>query len=332
MRAIRPFTVADYPALIVVINSADPEHMERGTEMTVAEMQLKDEQRDPKCRFQRWVAEIDGKVIAVGQYDQFADMYHPRQFWVYLVVAAQYQGRGIGSALYQHVASTLQPLQPLEVRAEVREDLTQSVHFAKAQGFQEEWARWESHLDIVAFAEAPYRELEARLQAEGIEIKAANAMVDDAERDQKLYTLNAQLMADVPFPPALQRTDIGYEAFVEDELRLPEAYFVAVSAGEYIGLCSLLPPAKGNAVLTIAMTGVKRSYRGRGIALALKLHAIRYAKAHSYRALRTWNDSVNEGILRHNTCLGFSRDPAWIIFVKHWDALARVGIRLAASV
>ncbi|MDQ2713507.1 MAG: GNAT family N-acetyltransferase [Chloroflexota bacterium] len=316
MSNIRPFTVADYLALVTVINSADPEHMEHGTAISVAEMQLKDEQRDAKCRFQRWVAEIDGKVIAVGQYDQFADMYHPRQFWVYLVVAAQYQGRGIGSALYQHVASGLDPLQPLEVRAEVREDMTQSVRFAKAQGFQEEWGRWESHLDIAAFAEAPYRELEARLQAAGIEIKAANALAGDAERDRKLYTLSAQLTADVPFPPALQRTDIGYETFVEDELRLPEAYFVAVRAGEYIGLCSLLPPAEGNDAISIAMTGVKRSYRGRGIALALKLHAIRYAKAHGYRALRTWNDSVNEGILRHNTRLGFVRDPAWIIFVK----------------
>ncbi|MBB6730700.1 GNAT family N-acetyltransferase [Cohnella zeiphila] len=52
-------------------------------------------------------------------------------------------------------------------------------------------------------------------------------------------------------------------------------------------------------------TGVSPAYRGRRIATALKLLAIRMAKRHGADYLRTDNDSANEPILRLNRSLGY---------------------------
>ena len=64
------------------------------------------------------------------------------------------------------------------------------------------------------------------------------------------------------------------------------------------------------------VTGVLPAYRGRGIAMALKLATIAYAQARGSTEIRTWNEVQNTGMLVINDRLGFVRQPAWITFEK----------------
>ncbi len=57
------------------------------------------------------------------------------------------------------------------------------------------------------------------------------------------------------------------------------------------------------------ITGVERAYRGRHIALALKLLGIRYAKARGALTIRTNNDSQNVPMLAVNRKLGYRPEP-----------------------
>jgi RimJ/RimL family protein N-acetyltransferase len=58
-----------------------------------------------------------------------------------------------------------------------------------------------------------------------------------------------------------------------------------------------------------AFTGTHPDYRGRRIALALKLHTIRLARRLNLAHIRTYNDSHNVPMLAINDKLGYVRQP-----------------------
>jgi len=309
---IRPFTPEDYPAVTAIVNAAYAEYPR-----SVEELRFQDEHRDPKCKFQRWVAQGEGQVLACGEYNQTASMYHPRKFWLDVAVQPDRRRQGIGARLYDHVMAALQPFDPLAVRAGVREDMTHSLQFLKRRAFQEDMRSWESRLDVAAFDFAPYAGAEERARAQGIEIKSFAELAADPDRNRKVYELTMEVERDVPSPDP--HTDVSYEFFVERRLNdpnlLPDAFFVALHDDKYVGT-SALWASQGNDDLYTGLTGIRRDYRRKGIALALKLRGIAYARAHGRSLIKTWNESRNRPMLSINEALGYVKQPAWIFFVK----------------
>ena len=61
------------------------------------------------------------------------------------------------------------------------------------------------------------------------------------------------------------------------------------------------------------MTGVRRSWRGRGVARALKQAQIAWAKRAGYEVLETANEERNEPIRRLNADLGYQLAPGRIV-------------------
>jgi GNAT superfamily N-acetyltransferase len=96
---------------------------------------------------------------------------------------------------------------------------------------------------------------------------------------------------------------------------LPDAYFVAVDGDEYAGTSALWSSPGSNQLYT-GLTGVRRAHRRKGIALALKLRGIDYAKTHGVATIKTWNESNNRAMLSINERLGYVRQPAWVDFSK----------------
>lgn len=309
---IRPFTEQDYDALAAVRNAVyddDPR--------TVDEIRRQDEQRDPKCKFARWLAEWESRIVGIGFYAQSSWSYHPRKFMGLVYVHPGYRNRGIGSALYDQVWHALQAQEVLEVKAFVKEHPPGNGRFLEKRGYQEIERMWESELDLHAFDPSPYDGLEARLKAQGILLQSLVETALTPAFKRQFYEASIQMMEDVPWEG--EHTAPEYERwaqqFFEEPRILPEMCLHALHEERIVGMTSLWKmnlPGK----LDTGLTAVAREYRGQGIATALKVRSLSIGKAQGYTAVRTENHAHNDSMLGINVRLGFVRQPAIVTYRK----------------
>lgn len=307
---IRTWTPDDYDTLVGIANANMPEYAS-----TVGDWQHDDEHRDPRTKWNRLVAELDGEVVGFGSYWQLPFMYHPQKFSANIHIHPAHQRRGIGTALYERLVAELQRFDALLLRGNIREDYGNSVGFATHLGFREEMREWESRLDIASF------DLEAwaaqRQFAPGIAVKTLEELAHDPERNRKLHALETELDQDIPSPDEM--TLVPFEVWEQRIIGNPglmhDAFLVAVDGDEYVGV-SALWRSQADQSVSNGLTGVRRSHRRKGIALALKLANLAYAKRHDIPSIKTWNASNNRAMLSINEALGFVKQPAWVNIVK----------------
>jgi RimJ/RimL family protein N-acetyltransferase len=152
----------------------------------------------------------------------------------------------------------------------------------------------------------------------GIEIATMLSLEADPNRNRKLYDLVMAIRNDIPTPQPT--TPVTFNEFVTGFVlspsRLPEATFVAVDGAnnEYVGISDLFND--GNNGLMAGVTGVRREYRKRGIASALKELGFRYARSHGFNGITTFNTAENAAIAAVNKHLGFIEKFTWLHFEK----------------
>jgi mycothiol synthase len=139
---------------------------------------------------------------------------------------------------------------------------------------------------------------------EGVEIVSLAERPDLAPA---AWEVECEAVEDVPAPEPL--TSESFERFVADNLEgpaaLPAGCFVALVDGEVVGHTGLAAlPAPPHAAENL-FTGVRRAWRGRGIATALKQAQIAWARAHGYQWIQTENDELNTLMRGINARLGY---------------------------
>jgi mycothiol synthase len=312
--AIRPFISSDYPDVAEIITLADPEWP-----MSAAKLEKIDLDFNPKLHRARFVAEgvVNGAVKVIGMVTVNHNDFFiaPGRFDVRVTVHPSYRNQGIGGGLYQTVLDHLVGMELHELRIGLGERQTAGIRFAEQRGFSESWRRIESRLDTSGFDLSPYADLEAELAKIGITITTFD-QIADPERRRKIYDLDMLLTQDIPFGdvPTMSGFEQYQKEFFENPEFLPEACFVAIKDGEYIGFTSF--DLQSNGVLTIGMTGVRREYRGQGVAKLLKVRGISYAQSQGNLEIRTFNDTPNQAMLGMNKALGFVVREARLVMVK----------------
>lgn len=308
---LRPFVPADYPALAGLQNRVEPEYP-----VTPEELQHDDEHQQPGAPRERWLVEEDGSAVGVGMFHQPGYARHPGRFEVSVQVDPDHRQRGLGAALYRRLMERMEPHGPVRLTTWVREICGEGLDFARRRGFQENMREWESRLDVRTFDPAPFAGAVDRVLQSGIRICSVAELMDRADHWEKLYDLVQEVEQDVPSPdpPTQKDFDVWRHRILESPGFLPEARFVAVDGDRYVGYSGVSRPL-GAEYLDTGLTGVRRSHRRRGIALALKLLVIDYAMRNGYPEIRTWNATTNEGMLSINVRLGFQRQPAWVAMI-----------------
>ena len=180
-----------------------------------------------------------------------------------------------------------------------------SIAWAERRGFTEVGRNSILALDLDA-VEAP----EVR-PPEGVEIVS---WAEHPELTGGLYEVYVDAAPDIPGEDDAEVSTL--ERWLANDMQgsgdRPEATFVAVADGVVVGYAKLSISAGGGDTAWHDLTGVRRSWRGRGIAGALKRAEIAWAKDSGYRKLQTFNEERNEPIRRLNQRHGYKPEPGFV--------------------
>ncbi len=314
MLKIRTATPDDYAALAEIRSRMIPDFP-----ATAEEYRHDDLIREPKIRHGRWVAEWDGRIVGEAYHTQLLTLYHPSKFVIGGRVLPEYQRRGIGTALYDTVTRALQPYDPIYYHVFARGTHPEGIAYLARRGYKEVFRERVSHLDVAAFDFAPRAGIEDRLRAEGIAIRTLAELKSDPGHRRKLYDLEWEVYNDIPEltePPVRMAFDTWIAENLEHPQLIPAAYFVAVKGDDYIGLSYLYTATGKSRMIHSGLAGVSRGFRRRGIALAMKVRGIAYARQEGYATVWTSNAVQNKPVLALNERLGFVKQYDTVEMLK----------------
>ena len=215
-----------------------------------------------------------------------------------VTVLPGHRRRGAGSALYDAVSRWAAARNLHEIDSFVDEDDRESVAFAEKRGFRTIERYERLVLDLTTAPE------HADAPPDGIEIVRWDGSDSSGAG---IYEVALEAYRDEP--GGADSAIEPFEDWLEHDIRRLErsggATFVAVAADEIVGYAQLNVTAARPGVAAHAYTAVKRSWRGRGVAGALKRAEIGWARERGLRQLVTQNEERNAPMLRLNEQLGY---------------------------
>jgi GNAT superfamily N-acetyltransferase len=242
------------------------------------------------------LARSNGEVLGSG----FAAIHpgFPQRVFVLITVPERHRRRGAGTALYETISAWARDRALDTLEARVSDDDPASLAFALERGFVEDRREPGVALDLTAIEPPPVE------PPPGIEIVSWSERPDLAPG---MYEVMRDASPDVPGFADEQLEP--FEDWLEHDMQgpgdRPEATFVALAGDEVVGYAKFSLTAAQPTVAHHDLTAVKRAWRGRGIARALKRAQIQWASANGYERLQTTNDARNAPMRRINAELGY---------------------------
>lgn len=228
----------------------------------------------------------------------------PAEAWIAVVPGAR--GGGIGAALGARLAGWARRLGVEALEGHVEEDDDESRAWARRRGFVEVGREARLTLDLRGLEPPP------PAPPRGVRILT---LAERPDVLRGLYDVACEAYPDIP-----GREDEEPEPF-EDWLEHdmsgpgddPGAVFVALAGGEVVGYSKFHLPQARPGVAVHDITGVRRAWRGRGVAGALKRTQVAWAAERGYERLETWNEERNLPIRRLNERLGYRLAPGRVL-------------------
>ena len=309
---IRPFEPTDdeYRSCVDIANANWPEELS-----APASWKHRDKHRNPDSLFQRVVGEVDGEIVAFSSYGESDWARVQGKYFVGVEVHPDHVRKGYGTAMYDHVVAALAERDPLFFTADTREDKPDFIRFLTKRGFEQTMRYPVSHVNPQAFDFAKFESVEKRVSDAGIEIvNVPDLPARDSEWQRHWYDLECECWLDVPLPepPTIGRFE-EFAARFDSPNYDASAHFVAIEDGKYVGLTGFwISPVEKHKLYT-GLTGVVRSHRRKGVATALKVSGLRYAREYGATIIETDNEE-NNPMFGLNLQLGFEAQPAWLDF------------------
>ena len=319
---LRPFGEPDWGAVsnIAVASEKDAEDHE---------IWLRRRQKFNEARYVRrqYVAEHaeTRQMLGYGSIEQ--SVYLPR-YKLFLIIAPQWLRRGIGELLLSRLTNDLREVGAVTVTFQDYESSNDMQELLKAHGFTETRIVLELRLDL---AETPFENSSSmidRVKSHGISISTLHhERQNDPRYVEKLYELTSTLELDDPArdpfsPPSYYEREA--KLWLEQPYVLQHGYFIAKHGDDYVGITNLNRIDAVPDAISVGFTGVKREYRRQGIATALKISAIEWAKEQEYKTICLQNQAVHSSLLKLNETLGFRQHLSYVMFEKCMRQIADI--------
>ena len=226
----------------------------------------------------------------------------PSVVFTLITVLPEARRRGAGTALYDAVSvwARERSRETLETRA--REEDSAGLDFALHRGFEEISREAGLELRLAGLRPPP---------VEPPEEIAIETLAERPDLAPALHAVAAESFPDIPGGEdhVLRPVDEWLEQHLYAAGNDPASTFVALADGEAVGYAKLrLSPARPGSAFH-GMTAVKRAWRGRGIASALKRAQIAWAVAQGLEVLETTNELRNAPMRAINLKLGYTPAP-----------------------
>ena len=311
---VAEFPGADLERIILFLNRYARPAQQMGLEMS---RRFEENNPQPK-RLALVVEDSGGEVVAQGQVgDGGVFSRGDGTFRTGVRVAPEWRRKGIASALLEALAEHARAQGATKLVASIRGDEPEGLEFARSKGFEEYHRRFDSYIKVDQFDPATFEDPDEAAAKAGVQLvpyatlaKEHGATPESTEALQRsLYAVICEASLDIPSaepihnPPfeAIRGMYFGEKSFDFD------SSIVAMRDGNPVG--STITTLNDAGVAYTVHTGMLRAERGKGIATALKLRALRALRAKGVTLYGTTNDEANAPMRGINRRLGYEPDP-----------------------
>jgi RimJ/RimL family protein N-acetyltransferase len=200
------------------------------------------------------------------------------------------------------------------LRVSVWDNCPEDKAFAERRGFTERGHQMAMALDLAALNDRPYEAVIARLQGEGFEFTSMEALGNTEEAQRRLYELNDTAASTTPGSEG-EHPWQSFEDFVKSVCQAAwyrpagQKVVIDTATGSWAAM-SAITRFEGADDAYNLFTGVATAYRGRKLAQAVKVLALRYARDElRVTRVRTHHNSQNLPMIAIDRKLGYVEMP-----------------------
>lgn len=246
---------------------------------------------------ERNVAEVDGRPVATSVL-RLGAFLPERVGHVWVATDPGWLRQGLGSLMYDAVEFRALELRLAGFRSMVAAEDERSVAIALGRDFAIYRTRVEQQLDLAALGPEASVPSDVRLVTLG--------EVDSPPLRRALYDLMGEGEEDIPVIEGARPSYEQWEgAWMDADLHPRDAFWLALAGDEPVGMVVYESPLEPGGVASLDYTGVRRSWRGRGVGRALKDLSHRELARRGLLRVRTHNDTDNPGVMSLNRSLGY---------------------------
>ncbi|MGB1253264.1 MAG: GNAT family N-acetyltransferase [Candidatus Promineifilaceae bacterium] len=317
MFTIQKFEPTDdaYAAYVAIHNTIYAE-----MPIKVATRRHDDEELDAMYQRRRDFIMKDGVPIGYGEFGEaFWFGTDGGYFWMEICVYPEHEGQGAAAFWFADAEPRLRALGAKHIMAETLETTDNAIRMMTNRGFVQVMRNARSRIDLTETDFDTLYDPTEKLASERVVIcslRQLKGMYFDWTA--RALDISNAIGVDVPrseeFRPIPLR---DFKQWMAHPHNNDNAWFYAVdkTLDELVGVSTINFDPDSPEKVKVGATGVRRGYRRRGIARALKLATLRFAKLVGGQTINTDNEEKNP-MYQLNLQLGFKPLPAGLEFKK----------------